>query len=46
MREIENSNEEQVKQVQVLQSQKKKITIKLDALRDFHAQRDIKVKLV
>ena len=46
MAEIEKANQNQKKEVIELRGQKKKINIKLDALRDFHAQRDIKVHTI
>ena len=44
MLEIESSRKDKRDQIFELTSEKKKITIKLDALRDFHAKRDIKVR--
>ena len=44
MVEIESSRKDKRDQIFELNAEKKKITIKLDALRDFHAKRDIKVR--
>ena len=44
MMEIESNSKDRKDQIIELKSEKKKITIKLDALRDFHAKRDIKVR--
>ena len=44
MLEIESSRKDKRDQIFELTAEKKKITIKLDALRDFHAKRDIKVR--
>ena len=44
MVEIESSRKDKRDQIFELTAEKKKITIKLDALRDFHAKRDIKVR--
>ena len=44
MVEIESSRKDKRDQIFGLNAEKKKITIKLDALRDFHAKRDIKVR--
>ena len=44
MVEIETSRKDKRDQIFELTAEKKKITIKLDALRDFHAKRDIKVR--
>ena len=44
MVEIESSRKDKRNQIFELNAEEKKITIKLDALRDFHAKRDIKVR--